>query len=231
MLAGAGLAHAVREIAQNHVDHVRAALPDARLRDEVAVEQPRQRVLVGQEEIGEARDREIEVDGIDIGSEHTLALAFLQEYPERFEKATVKRFHPGRLLEVLPVVDVLHAHQANEVGGRDEMVEGRGDELAHAFDGRQLAQPLVLLPRPQARIDPLQDFEVERLLRAEIVVDQVLVDVGRLRDAIDPGAVEPVRDEFDARLVEDARTGRFRIADGLGADGQVKLHAGLRAMP
>ena len=42
---------------------------------------------------------------------------------------------------------------------------------------------------------------------------------------------EPLRRELDARLVEDARTGRFRIADGLGADGQVKLHAGLRAMP
>ena len=45
------------EIAQHHLDDVLTALEHAPARREIAVEQPGQRVLIGQEEIGPEIDR------------------------------------------------------------------------------------------------------------------------------------------------------------------------------
>src|ERR1700760_4309434 len=57
------------QIAEHHVDDMLASSGDALPRSQFAVEQPRQRMLVGQEEVGQSRDRQIQIDRIDASAE------------------------------------------------------------------------------------------------------------------------------------------------------------------
>ena len=48
-------------------------------------------------------------------------------------------------------------------------------------------------------IDPFQHRQIERVLVAEIMIDELLVDAGARRDLVDPGAGEPAAGEFAPR--------------------------------
>ena len=117
------------------------------------------------------------------------------------------------LFEMLGVMNVLDAHQPDQVGGRDEMVEGIADQPLHPLDRRQPAQILVLLPGAQIGVDPLQHREIERVLGTEIVIDQVLVDAALLGDAVDASAAQAMGHEFDPRRIQYPGAAGFRISD------------------
>ena len=60
-------------------------------------------------------------------------------------------------------------------------------------------------------VDPFQHRQVQRVLVAEIVVDQLLVDAGARGDLVDPGAGKAVRGKFAPRRRQQllARGGRI----------------------
>ena len=103
---------------------------------------------------------------------------------------------------MLGVMDILDAHQPDQIGGRNEMVEGVADQPLHALDRRQVAQILILLVRAQIGIDALEHREIERVLGTEIMIDQILGDAALLGDAIDATAAQAMRDEFDPRRLQ-----------------------------
>ena len=120
-----------------------------------------------------------------------------------------------RTFQMLGVMNVLDAHQPDQIGGRDEMIEGTADQPLHALDRRQPAQILILLAGAQIGIDPFQHSEVERVLGAEVVIDQVLVDAALLGDAVDASAAQAMGHEFDPRRAQYLGAAGFRIADNL----------------
>src|SRR3981189_38544 len=109
-------------------------------------------------------------------------------------------------------MNVLDAHEANERRRADKMVEGVGDELAHSFERRKLLQREIVLLLAHLPIDALEALEVEPVLAAEIVVDQVLAGADALGDAIDAGAVEPVGGELILCCAQDELPAQHRVA-------------------
>ena len=76
------------------------------------------------------------------------------------------------------------------------MVERIGDQPAHTLDRRQLLQGDVILLLAHPPIDAFEHGEIEPVLAAEVVVDQVLAGADPAGDAIDPRAVEAVGSEL-----------------------------------
>ena len=83
----------------------------------------------------------------------------------------------------------------------------------------------ILLARAQIGIDPLQHRQIKRVLGAEIVIDQILVDAALLGDAVDAAAAQAMGHEFDPRRVQYFGAAGFRISDNFwGARRHTKLH-------
>jgi len=99
-------------------------------------------------------------------------------------RAAIELFRRTRILQVLGIVDILDAHQPDQIRRGDEMVDGMADQSLHALHRRQVPQVLILLLGTQVGIDALEHRKVKRILGAEIVIDQVLVDAARLPSAI-----------------------------------------------
>ena len=86
--------------------------------------------------------------------------------------------------------------QHDEIGVRREMVEGALDQLLDRLFGWQALQIELALLGPDFLVDPFQHGEIKRILVAEIVVDQLLVDAGAGRDLVDPRAGKPALGKF-----------------------------------
>src|SRR6266478_2090834 len=129
---------------------------------------------VGQIEISKPRHRDIEIDDVDISSEHAGILPPYEKGADRLQQRRIERLDRRRLLEMPGKMNVLDAHQANERRRADKMVEGVGNEPAHPFERRKLLQREIVLVLAHLPIDAFEDIEVEPLLAAEIVIDQVL---------------------------------------------------------
>ena len=71
-----------------------------------------------------------------------------------------------------------------------EMVEGEADEPAHRLRRRERFEMQLALPLANFAIGVEKHGRIERLLVAEVVIEQPLVGGGALRDAVDARAVE-----------------------------------------
>src|SRR5713101_3349337 len=104
----------VLKIAHDDVDDVSLALPQTFRRVELLIENPRQRMPVGQVEIGKPRHRDVEIDGVDIFPEYAGILPLYEQGADCPQQRRVERLHRRRLLEMPRKMNVLDAHQANE---------------------------------------------------------------------------------------------------------------------
>ena len=89
--------------------------------------------------------------------------------------------------------------QHDEIGMQREIVERTLDQL---LDGPLGSQPLEIelaLLGPDFLVHPFQHRQVERVLVAEIMIHQLLVDAGTRRDFIDPGAGKAAAGKFAPR--------------------------------
>ena len=84
--------------------------------------------------------------------------------------------------------------------------------LRMALLRRQALEIELALLRADFLIDPFQHGEVERVLVAEIMIDQLLVDARARRDLVDPRAGEAACGEFAPRRRQQLLPGRRRIA-------------------
>src|SRR5258707_14297878 len=93
-----------------------------------------------------------------------------------------------------------------------EIVERTLDQL---LDGALGSQPLEIelaLVGADFLVDPCQHRKVERVLVAEIMIYQLLVDAGARRDFIDPGAGKAAAGKFAPRRRQQLLPGGDRIA-------------------
>ena len=81
-----------------------------------------------------------------------------------------------------------------------------------ARSGRQSLEVELALLRADFLVDPFQHGEVERVLVAEIMIDQLLVDAGPRGDLVDPRAGKAACGEFAPRRGQQFLPRRRRIA-------------------
>ena len=94
---------------------------------------------------------------------------------------------------------VFVVQQHDEVRMCGEVVEGTLDQL---FDGPLGSQPFqveLALLGADFLVDPFEHRKVERVLVAEIMIYQLLVDPGAAGDFIDPGAGKAALGKFAPR--------------------------------
>src|SRR5690606_32590810 len=90
-------------------------------------------------------------------------------------------------------------------------VERKIDQPRHGLARRQLAEVEFAFERADLRISRFERGFVEFVLAAEIIVDELLVGAGALRDAVDAPAVQAFLAELRPRGGEDRRPRRFGI--------------------
>ena len=73
---------------------------------------------------------------------------------------------------------------------RGEVVEGTLDQLLDRLFGRQSLEIELTFLGADFLVDPFQHRQIQRVLVAEVMIDQLLVDAGAGRDLVDPGAGE-----------------------------------------
>ena len=81
-------------------------------------------------------------------------------------------------------------------GCSGEVVERTLDQFADRLFRRQALQIELAFMGPDFLVDPFQHRKIERVLVAEIMIDQLLVDAGTLGDFVDPGAGKAAPGEF-----------------------------------
>ena len=108
---------------------------------------------------------------------------------------------------------VFVVQQHDEIGVCGEMVERALDQLPDRPLRRQALQIELALLRADLLIDPFQHREVQRVLVAEVMVDQLLVDAGAGGDFVDPRAGQSVV----ANSRRAAVSSFFRVATDRGA--------------
>ena len=107
---------------------------------------------------------------------------------------------------------VFVVQQHDEVGMGGEVVEGGLDQPLDRLFGRQALEVELALLGADFLIDPFQHRQIQRVLVAEIMIDQLLVDAGARRDLVDPGAGEPTGGKFTPRRRQQLLPRRGRIA-------------------
>ena len=80
-----------------------------------------------------------------------------------------------------------------------EMIERALDQFPDRPFGRQSLEVELAFLGPDFLVYPFQYREIERVLVAEIMIHELLVDAGARRDFVDPGAGEPAAGEFTPR--------------------------------
>src|SRR5215470_4027164 len=93
-----------------------------------------------------------------------------------------------------------------------KVIEGTLDQLADRGLRRQSLEIELAFLGADLLIDPFQHGEIERVLVAEIVVDELLVDAGALGDVVDAGAGEAAAGKLAPRRREQLLPRRSRIA-------------------
>src|SRR6516164_8020173 len=95
---------------------------------------------------------------------------------------------------------------------RGEVVERTLDQLADRLAGRQACQIELALLRADLLVHPFEDRKIERVLVAEIMVDELLVDARARGDLVDAGAGKSAVGELTSRRGEQLATRGFGIA-------------------
>src|SRR5579875_318755 len=206
-----------RQIGDHHVAEHRAVViaePGAR---QVAPEERAERVLVGDAEDAEGADHHVEVDRVDLGGERASGATALQDRRDQLDRRGVEAGEALGAAQVLGPMDVLDAHEADEVRVRLVVVEGELGEAADCGDRVEVLDVDRLLGIADRGVGTLQDLDVELLLAAEVVVDHPLRGAGGGRDLVaararrlrlTSGSLVPSSDARDSmgRLTGDRRS-------------------------
>ncbi len=107
---------------------------------------------------------------------------------------------------------VFVVQQHDEVGMGGEVVEGGLDQPLDGLLRRQAFEVELAFLGADFLIDPFQHRQIQRVLVAEIMIDQLLVDAGARRDLVDPGAGEATIGKFTACRRQKLLPRRRRIA-------------------
>ncbi len=131
------------------------------------------------------------------------------------DHADQRRMHRLQLLRAAHVpgaAAVLVVQQHDEIGVGGEVIEGTLDQLLDRLFGRQAFEIELALLGADLLINPFQHCQIQRVLVAEVVIDQLLVDAGAGGNLIDPGAGEAAISEFAPRRRQQLLACRGRIA-------------------
>ena len=107
---------------------------------------------------------------------------------------------------------VFIVQQHDEIGMQREVVERAFDQFPDRLFGRQSLEVELALMGADFLVHPFQHRQIERVLVAEIMIDQLLVDAGALGDFVDPRAGKAVAGEFAPRRRQQLFSRRRRIA-------------------
>ena len=130
---------------------------------------------------------------IDASAENAGAYAFAENLGDHADQRRVEGFQLLRAAHMPRAVAVFIVEQNDEVGVFGKVVEGALDKLADGLFGRQSLQIQLMLLGADLLINPFKDREVERILVAEIVINELLVDARPRSDLVDasPGQSTP----------------------------------------
>ena len=92
------------------------------------------------------------------------------------------------------------------------MIEGTFDQFLDRLFGRQSLEVELALLGADFLVDPFQYRQIQRVLVAEIMIDELLVDAGTRGDLVDPGAGKAAAGEFPPRRRQQFPAGCGRIA-------------------
>src|SRR5437667_1699843 len=168
-------------------------------RHEIAIEDARQRVAVGEIEVALAGDRDVELHRVYARAKEPLALAAAQNGAQRLDQRRMQLPHALRALHVASLVQVFAVEEGHELRVLEVVAPG---ELHQAL--QRLARIAVLevelaLSVADVRVAFLQHREEQLLFGAEVVIEHPLVRAGARRDAVDARATEAVARELDRR--------------------------------
>ncbi len=93
-----------------------------------------------------------------------------------------------------------------------EMIERTLDQLPDGAFRRQPFEVELALLGADLLVDPFQHREVERVLVAEIMIDQLLVDAGASSDLVDPRAGKAASGKFAPRRRQQLLAGGDGVA-------------------
>src|SRR5262245_51607455 len=205
------------EVPEDHVGHDGAPTRDVALRAHVDPEDSGKRVLGGDVEHTEGRDRLVDFHGVDVRAEGAVPLAALQNSPERVDDRSVQRAHHPRFLQVAAPDLVLGHDQPNEPFVIEVVIVGECDDAPDRVRRTQVGEVEAILRVSDVAVHVLQDGEVDLLFAAEVVVDERARGTGARRDRVHTRSFEPAGGEFRDGGVQDARPirrGRLRLAHG-----------------
>ena len=107
---------------------------------------------------------------------------------------------------------VFVVQQHDEVGMRGEVVEGTFDQLLDRLFGRQSLEVELALLGADLLVDPFQHRQIQRVLVAEVMIDELLVDARACGDLVDPGPGKAAAGELAPRRRQQFPAGCGRIA-------------------
>src|SRR3954454_25045043 len=183
----------------HQIDHVPAAgLPGGAAR-QVLAEDRRQRRRVRKVEIAEACNRDVEVYRVDTLAEYADLDALAENGRNQTDQ---RRMHRSQLARAAPMpgaAAVLVVKQHDEVAMRGEVVEGTLDQLLDLLLGRQALEVEFALLGADFLVDPFEHRQIQRVLVAEVMIDELLVDARARGDLVDPGPGKAAAGELAPR--------------------------------
>src|SRR5262245_58490517 len=158
--------------------------------EKVLAEDRRQGVDIGEVEISQTGDGDVELYGIHTVAEHALVHAAPQQCSDHRDKRRMHLPHTCGALQVTGVVQVLAVEQPDEMRVINIIVERELDKPTHACYGIQLLKMQICLLPSDLLVDVLENREEQVTLVAKVMVEHALVRAGALGNRIDPCAPE-----------------------------------------
>ena len=123
-------------------------------------------------------------------------------------------------------VEVLHLHEFDVVRIFDVMVEFRRHHRGNGFDRAERIDIDRFLDLDQLEIGGFEGGEIKPFFAAEVIISHAPVGAGEVGNILDAGGIETFGGKLLHRRLQNARTGRRRIAPfdrfrpALGFDGR-----------
>ena len=170
---------------------------------QVTAEDGRQRMAVGQVEVAERGDRDVQLHRVDAVAEQAFAAPALQDRIEHLHQRRVHVLDPCGALQVRCAMQVLAVEQRDEFGVLEVVIPREGHQPPDRLDGLHGVEVQRLLGTPDIGIHALEDGQEQVVLAREVVVDQPLVDLGPLGNAVHARTRQSVAGEFIAGREQD----------------------------
>src|ERR1700674_6129795 len=152
---------------------------------QVAAEHGRERMDIGQIEITERRDRNIELQRIYPSAKQFLLLSTVQYFVQGIDERRVERPHSARTPQVSRPMQVLAIEQGEEFRVVEKILPGKGDQLADRFDRWQGEQVQLALGVAYGFVSIFQNREEQIVLALKVVIQHALVRPGATRHIFD----------------------------------------------